>query len=146
MQQITDEDVAKLYTLTLRLLTSSLDESSQHAQLLVGQLPEGFPKEIPLPPGTNVIGSFFLPLGNIKAIFEVAMPSHEVLTFYRQALAEVGKELGIAAVPRSRELLQRWHDINLRFRLNQSWKDVIVTAAPLSSDLTDLRLNIHSQI
>ena len=140
MQQITDEYIAKLYTLTLRLLTSSLD-----AQLFVGQLPEGFPREIPLPPGTNVIGSFFSPSGNIQAIFEVAIPSHEVLKFYRQALAEVGEEIGIAAVPRSRELLQRWHDISLRFRVNQIWKDVLVTAVPLDSDLTDLRLNI-SQI
>ena len=141
MQQLTDEDAAKLYTLALRLLTSPL-ESNQHTQLLVGQLPEGFPEEMSFPQNTNIIGCILRSRESFQAIFEVAMPAHEVLMFYRQALAEVGKELKIGIAPHSAERLQRLKDTSLRFRVNQSWKDVLVTVAPLSNDLTDLRLTI----
>jgi len=144
MQQLTDEDAAKLYTLALRLLTSPL-ESNQHTQLLVGQLPEGFPEEMSFPQNTNIIGCVLWSRESFQAIFEVAIPAHEVLMFYRQALAEVGKELKISIAPHSphsAERLQRFKDASLRFRVNQSWKDVLMTVAPLSNDLTDLRLTI----
>ena len=144
MQQITGKDADKLYTLSFRLLTSPLDVSSQQRQLLVGQLPEDFPEEISFLQNTSIIGCILFPKERLQAIFEVAMPAHEVLMFHRQALAEVGREFKIGVVaPHSDERLQQLKDASLSFLLSQSWKKVFLTVAPLSSDLTDLRLNIY---
>lgn len=88
------EDAAALRELAVRLLRVRFPgdpEASDETQLLVGELPAGLPLELPLPPGSRVVGS--LVRGNqrgISIVLDASEPAEQVLEFYRARLSAAG--------------------------------------------------------
>lgn len=88
------EDAAALRELAVRLLRARFPgdpEAADEMQLLVGEVPAGLPVELPLPPGSRVVGS--LVRGNprgISIVLDAEQPAEQVLEFYRERLSGAG--------------------------------------------------------
>lgn len=88
------EDAAALRELAVRLLRARFPgdpEAAGEMQLLVGEVPGGLPVELPLPPGSRVVGSFVRGnLHGISIVLDAAQPAEQVLEFYRERLSGAG--------------------------------------------------------
>lgn len=81
---------ALLETLAVRLVTSPYDPRRQNLQLLVGQLPDALPFEVPLPPGSRVIGTLVRSATYSDIVLDVPLPPEQALAFYREHLQAAG--------------------------------------------------------
>jgi hypothetical protein len=76
-----------LFALAKRLLSGS---EPNDVQLLVGELPENLPVELPLPQNHQLLGSLILPQRRIKVVFDTEDNPEQVLRFYRSTLLPQG--------------------------------------------------------
>ncbi len=81
---------ALLETLALRLAASPYDPRPQNLQLLVGQLPDALPFEVPIPPGSRVIGTLARSATYSDVVLDVPLPPEQALAFYREHLQAAG--------------------------------------------------------
>jgi hypothetical protein len=84
------DNEALLQELVLRLLTHPADPRTQNPRLLVGQLPDALPVELPLPAESRLFGSLQRSASHAEVIFDTPLPEQEVLAFYRERLPAAG--------------------------------------------------------
>jgi hypothetical protein len=159
-----------LLELALRLATYPGDSSTQHAQLLPGQLPDQLPVDIPFPEGSRVLGSLIRNPESIDMLLDTYLPPEQVLIFYRQRMEALGWQTTDIFQPnrggfmssgsRSRGgnetfykglrdpslsvyglgISSAWVD---EFNRNRSGPVLTVNAYPGKGNMTDLRLNLN---
>lgn len=81
---------ALLEALALRLTISPFDPRTQNPQLLVGQLPDNLPFELPIPEGSRVVGSLARSPEHIDLLLDVPLPPEQALAFYKERLQAAG--------------------------------------------------------
>jgi hypothetical protein len=79
-----------LEALALRLAISPFDPRAQNPQLVVGQLPDNLPFEVPIPEGSRVIGSLARSAAHLTIVLDVPLPAEEALAFYKERLQVAG--------------------------------------------------------
>ncbi len=84
-------DVTALQQLLQRLVGYSYPGApSQEAQIYVGKLPEKMPVDIPLPEGSQVVGTVVRGEESIQIVLDTNNPPDRVLEFFRQQLSAAG--------------------------------------------------------
>lgn len=92
---------ALLREMIVRLVTFPGDPRVSNPQVLVGQIPEGLPEEIPLPEQSRVLGTLIRGPENASIVIDANQPPAQVLDFYRQRMKAVGwQELELPMGPR----------------------------------------------
>lgn len=159
-----------LLELALRLTTYPNDTRTQNAQLLPGQLPDQLPIDIPIPEGSQVLGSLIRNPKDIEIILDTYLSSAEVLSFYRQRMEAIGWQTTdiyrpnrgglMSAGSRSRGGNETFYkglrDPSLtvyglgissaevdEFNRNRSGPVLTINAYPGKGSTTDLRLNLN---
>lgn len=84
------DNEALLQELVLRLLTYPGDPRTQNPRLLVGQLPEALPFDLPLPADCRLLGSLQRSASHIEVIFDSSLPEQEVIAFYQERMTAAG--------------------------------------------------------
>lgn len=139
-----------LYLLAQRLLSSPafLSSKPSEPQLLLGRLPEQFPRQIPIPEDAWIIGCLIEGPGKFQVVFESGLSPREVLDLYRQAVIGIGgHERNVSSTPTSsREVFPNIADNTARFLLPHSLyplRRLAVIASALRDSITDVRLHFH---
>lgn len=89
--QLTSDDAA-FRALALRLLAQHMPYTQMpetQVELLVGQLPESFPSEIPFPDGSRVAGSL-VRSEHVTAVLDADQPPDAVQDFYQERMPAAG--------------------------------------------------------
>jgi hypothetical protein len=81
---------ALLEALAQRLTISPFDPRTQNPQLFLGQLPDNLPFELPIPPGSRVIGGVARSPEHIDILLDVPLPAAQALAFYKERLQAAG--------------------------------------------------------
>lgn len=79
-----------LRDLAIRLSTFAGDPRVGNPQVLIGELPQHLPIEIPLPAGSRVVGTLIRGPQHATSVVDVALPTEQVLKFYRERLQAAG--------------------------------------------------------
>jgi hypothetical protein len=79
-----------LQELVLRLLAHPADPRTQNPRLLIGQLPDTLPFDLPLPTGSRVLGSLQRSAEHAEVIVDVPLAQEETLAFYRAQMQASG--------------------------------------------------------
>src|SRR5437879_1261354 len=88
-QNVTERETM-LRELAVRLSTSTADPRVDNPQVLVGELPQNLPGEIPLPEGSRVVGSLIRGPQYATSVVDVELPPEQVLEFLRERLQAAG--------------------------------------------------------
>jgi len=110
----------------------------QEVQLLVGQLPDNMPIDLPIPDDARIIGSMIQGRKNINIVLDVNLTPEQVLDFYRESMAagnwsEIEQRRGFA-----------FNEIKIVMCQNNNDPPLTIRAYPVDSGLTDVRLNIET--
>lgn len=132
-----------LRTLVLRLLAPRYPgfPGPEETQLLVGELPDELPAEVPLPDNAQIVGSLVRGQKSVEVVFDIDQPADRVLDFYREYLTAAGwRELeflgppgGFVSTAFPVTFCQDALDLSLS-----------VTAYPMEEAPTDVRLHLHT--
>jgi hypothetical protein len=127
--------------LAMRLLAPQYTgaPSAEEVQLLIGELPDNLPLELPLPDGARVLGS--LVRGDTEIVLDATQSPEEVIDFYREQLTAAGWE-----EPEEPDFSGGFvsSGVGNGISLCQSKKGPRFSLRTLESDtgLTDVRLNL----
>lgn len=145
--RLTNMEEPTLYLLAQRLLSSPtfLNSEPSEPQLLLGRLPEQFPRQVPLPEDARIIGCLIEGPDKFQVVFESGLSSREVLDLYRQAIIGIGgHERNVSSTPTSsREVFPNIADNTARFLLPHPLRRLAVIASALRDSVTDVRLRFH---
>lgn len=79
-----------LYKLALRLATFPGDPDLENPQLIVGNVPQSLPFNIPFPAGSNILGSLIRSPRSLQIVLDAPPPRKEVNDFYERELKAAG--------------------------------------------------------
>jgi hypothetical protein len=100
-QNLTERETM-LRDLLIRLSTFAGDPRVGNPQVLVGELPQNLPVEIPLPERSHVVGTLIRGPQHASSVVDVDLPTEQVLKFYRERMQAAGwQESEYPKVPRS---------------------------------------------
>ncbi|MHB8597316.1 MAG: hypothetical protein ACYDER_10960 [Ktedonobacteraceae bacterium] len=85
-----DDRETLLREMIVRLATFPGDPRVSNPRVLVGQIPEGLPEEIPFPEQSRVLGTLIRGPENASIVIDVDQSPAQVLDFYRQRMKAVG--------------------------------------------------------
>ena len=85
---IMDENL--LYKLALRLTTFPSDPDLENPRLIVGNVPQSLPFNIPFPTGSTILGSLIRSPRSLQIVLDTPLPHEEVNDFYERELKAVG--------------------------------------------------------
>ena len=88
-QNLTEREMM-LRDLAIRLSTFAGDPRVGNPQVLIGELPQRLPVEIPLPEGSRVVGTLIRGPQYATSVVDVELPTEQVLKFYRERLQAAG--------------------------------------------------------
>ncbi len=81
---------ALLEELVLRLTASPADPRTRQPQLFAGQLPDNLPFELPIPPGSRIVGSLARSPEYIDIVLDVPLAPEQALAFYKAQMQAAG--------------------------------------------------------
>jgi hypothetical protein len=81
---------ALLQEMLVRLNSFPGDPRVNNPQVLVGQIPEGLPFELPLPPDNIIVGTLIRGPESASIVLNVDQPAELVLGWYREHMKEAG--------------------------------------------------------
>lgn len=142
-QNLTERETL-LRDLVIRLSAFAGDPRVGNPQVLVGELPQSLPVEIPLPERSRVVGTLIRGPQYATSIVDVELPTEQVLKFYRERMQAAGWQ--------EAEFLKGRHpggftspglpDAMTTFCRGSRGPGLTVNAYARGNTSTDLRLNI----
>jgi hypothetical protein len=84
---------AMLQDLVLRLAIFPGDPRVENPQLLIGQLPQALPFELPLPERSRVLGTLVRSMEHVDIVLDSSLSPEEVLNFYKERMQAAGWQL-----------------------------------------------------